>query len=81
MHKIVELTGYEGDVVWDTSKPDGQPRRKLDIGRARTEFGFEAEVGFDEGLRRTIAAYLASQGVAYEAAVLESNASLVQAAG
>ena len=81
VHKIVELTGYEGGVVWDTSKPDGQPRRKLDIERARTEFGFEAEVGFDEGLRRTIASYLASQGVAYEAAVLESNASLVQAAG
>src|SRR5439155_15962459 len=81
VHKIVELTGYEGGVVWDTSKPDGQPRRKLDIERALTEFGFEAEVGFDDGLRRTIAAYLASQGVAYQAAVLESNASPVQVAG
>jgi GDP-L-fucose synthase len=56
--KIVELTGYEGELVWDSTKPDGQPRRQLDTTRARERFGFEAQVGFDEGLRRTIDWYL-----------------------
>jgi GDP-L-fucose synthase len=54
---IVELSGFEGKIVWDTSKPDGQPRRSLDIRRAREEFGFEAQVPFEEGLRRTIEWY------------------------
>jgi GDP-L-fucose synthase len=54
---IVELSGFEGKIVWDTSKPDGQPRRSLDISRAREEFGFEARVPFEEGLRRTIEWY------------------------
>ncbi len=54
---IVRLTGYEGKVVWDTSKPNGQPRRMLDVSRARERFGFEAKVGLEEGLRRTIAWY------------------------
>lgn len=52
--KIVKLTGYEGEIVWDTSQPDGQPRRMLDTSRARERFGFEATTDFDEGLRRTI---------------------------
>jgi GDP-L-fucose synthase len=51
---IAELCGYEGDVVWDASKPDGQPRRMLDTSRAKALFGFEAQVGLEEGLRRTI---------------------------
>jgi GDP-L-fucose synthase len=51
---IVRLTGFGGAVNWDPGKPDGQPRRKLDVRRAREEFGFEAEVGLEEGLRRTI---------------------------
>ncbi len=51
---IVRLTGYQGGVVWDTSKPDGQPRRKLNVERARREFGFEAAVRLGEGLRETI---------------------------
>jgi GDP-L-fucose synthase len=51
---IAELTGYGGEVVWDVSQPDGQPRRSLDTSRAKREFGFEAEVGFREGLTRTI---------------------------
>ena len=54
---IVRLTHYTGDVVWDGSKPDGQPRRALDTSRARERFGFEARTDFDEGLRRTIAWY------------------------
>lgn len=54
-HKIRELTGFEGGIVWDTSKPDGQPRRMLDTSRARELFGFEAETALDEGLKETIA--------------------------
>ncbi len=52
--KIRLLVGCEGELVWDTSKPDGQPRRCLDVTRARELFGFQARMPFDEGLRRTI---------------------------
>lgn len=52
--KIKEMTGFTGRIVWDTSRPDGQPRRCLDTTRAKERFGFEAEMPFDEGLRRTI---------------------------
>jgi GDP-L-fucose synthase len=51
---IARLTGFSGKIVWDTSKPDGQPRRMLDTSRAEKEFGFVAKVSFEEGLRRTI---------------------------
>jgi GDP-L-fucose synthase len=54
---IVKLTGFEGDIAWDTSKPDGQPRRMLDTSRAEKEFGFKAKMPFEEGLRRTIKWY------------------------
>jgi GDP-L-fucose synthase len=54
---IAELTGFEGEIMWDSSKPDGQPRRCLDVSRAREEFGFEAKVDFREGLEKTIAWY------------------------
>jgi GDP-L-fucose synthase len=54
---IAELTGYEGEVVWDTSRPDGQPRRKLDTTRAEERFGFRAQTSFRDGLARTIAWY------------------------
>ena len=56
---INELTGYQGEIRWDTTKPDGQPRRCLDISRAHREFGFEAKMPFREGLKRTIAWYTA----------------------
>ncbi len=52
---IGELTGYRGEIRWDTSRPDGQPRRSLDTSRARERFGFEAAMPLEEGLRRTIA--------------------------
>lgn len=52
--KIAYLTGYKGDIHWDISKPDGQPRRALDISRARHAFGFSAGTNFDDGLRATI---------------------------
>ncbi len=48
------MIGFEGDIVWDTSKPDGQPRRCLETSRAVEFFGFRAEMDFDEGLQRTI---------------------------
>jgi GDP-L-fucose synthase len=51
---IGRLTGYEGEIVWDTSKPDGQPTRCLDVSRARELMGFDAQVGLEEGLRRTV---------------------------
>jgi GDP-L-fucose synthase len=51
---IRELTGYEGRLAWDTSRPNGQPRRSLDTSRAQREFGFQARTGFREGLERTI---------------------------
>ncbi|MEQ8191321.1 MAG: GDP-L-fucose synthase [Candidatus Eremiobacterota bacterium] len=54
---IVELTGYKGRIVWDSSKPDGQPRRSLDVQRAKEEFGFVAKKDFREGLRETIIWY------------------------
>jgi len=51
------LTGYEGKIVWDPTKPDGQPRRCLDVSRAKERFGFEARTSFDDGLKKTIAWY------------------------
>jgi GDP-L-fucose synthase len=52
--KIVKLTDFKGQIRWDPSKPDGQPRRWLDVSRAKKLFGFEAQMTFDEGLKRTI---------------------------
>jgi GDP-L-fucose synthase len=52
---VVRLTGFEGNLVWDTEKPNGQPRRGLDVSRAKEYFGWQAQVPFEEGMRRTIA--------------------------
>jgi GDP-L-fucose synthase len=52
--KIARMTGFEGELVWDISKPNGQPRRALDTSRAREKFGFEAQTDFDAGLEKTI---------------------------
>ncbi len=54
---IARLVGFEGRVVWDHSRPDGQPRRGLDTSRAQQEFGFKAQTSFEEGLKRTIEWY------------------------
>ncbi len=51
---VAHLTGFQGEVVWDTSKPNGQPRRALDVSRAKEYFGFQASMPFEQGLRRTI---------------------------
>jgi GDP-L-fucose synthase len=57
LETIVRLTGYSGRVVWDTSMPNGQPRRGLDTSRAEQYFGFKAHMSFEEGLRRTVEWY------------------------
>jgi len=54
---IARLTEFPGKIVWDASKPNGQPRRALDISRAEALFGFRAQMPFEEGLRRTIEWY------------------------
>jgi GDP-L-fucose synthase len=54
---IAKLSGFEGEIAWDASKPDGQPRRCLDTSRAKALFGFEAETRFEAGLERTIRWY------------------------
>lgn len=51
---VVKETGFKGEIKWDISKPNGQPRRKLDTKRAKNEFGFEAKTSFEDGLRETI---------------------------
>jgi GDP-L-fucose synthase len=51
---IKKLTGYEGGIIWDSTKPDGQPKRRLSVIRAKEEFGFESQIGFANGLKKTI---------------------------
>lgn len=57
LETIARLTGFSGQIVWDTSKPNGQPRRKLDVSRAQQRFGFVSHTPFEEGLRQTIQWY------------------------
>lgn len=56
---VARLVGFEGEIRWDTDKPNGQPRRKLDVSRAFDEFGFKSKTNFEDGLRKTIDWYLA----------------------
>jgi GDP-L-fucose synthase len=58
VEKVTEFTGFGGEIRWDSSRPDGQPRRRLDVSRAKAEFGFEAKMDFDEGLKKTIQWYV-----------------------
>jgi GDP-L-fucose synthase len=60
-HLIARLTGFEGKLVFDPSKPNGQPRRGLDVSRAEELFGFRAKMSFEDGLRRTIDWYIANR--------------------
>ena len=66
IRKLVEIiakyTGFKGETNWDTSKPDGQPRRGLDVSRAKKEFGFRARTSFEDGLKKTIDWYKNSIG-------------------
>ncbi|HXQ20689.1 MAG TPA: GDP-L-fucose synthase [Candidatus Acidoferrales bacterium] len=64
---IAQLTGFTGRIRWDATKPDGQPRRRLDVSRAEHEFGFRAQTPFLEGLRRTIDWYVGSTGLIADA--------------
>ena len=59
---IAHLTGFKGRIIWDTSKPNGQPRRRLDVTRAEQAFGFKAETSFEEGLKKTIEWYRDQKG-------------------
>jgi len=61
--KIAKITGFGGEIRWDSSKPDGQPRRRLDVSRAKKYFGFEAKTSFDEGLKATIDWYEANRNI------------------
>jgi len=58
---VARLCGFNGEIRWDTSRPNGQPRRKLDTGRALERFGFEAKIGFEAGLSETITWYRAAR--------------------
>jgi GDP-L-fucose synthase len=62
-HLIAAEIGFQGEIFWDTTKPDGQPRRALDTSRAAELFGFRARTDFGEGLKRTIEWYRATRGV------------------
>jgi GDP-L-fucose synthase len=56
--KIAEFSGFKGEIIWDSTKPDGQPRRCLDVSKAEKEFEFKAKTSFEEGLRKTIDWYI-----------------------
>jgi len=58
VYLIAELTGFNGEITWDITKPDGQPRRMLDTSKAEREFGFKAKTSFEEGLKKTIDWYV-----------------------
>jgi len=58
---VATATGFEGEIVWDATEPNGQPRRQLDVTRAKETFGFEAEVSFADGMARTVAWYRANR--------------------
>ena len=58
---IAKLTGFGGKIIWDSAKPDGQPRRMLDVTKAEKEFGFKAKTRFEEGLNKTIEWYISNQ--------------------
>lgn len=60
-NKIKNIIGFSGNIVWDNSKPDGQPRRCLDVTRAKNEFNFTVGADFNEGLKKTIEWYLKNE--------------------
>ena len=68
--RIAKAVGFKGRLAWDASKPNGQPRRRLDTTRARAQFGFDPQTPFDAGLQRTVEWYLASRAGSVASAVL-----------
>ncbi len=71
--KIVKLTGFKGQIRRDSTKPDGQPRRRLDTSRAKKYFGFEAKTSFDEGLKATIEWYRKNRQIKFDRRQLRGN--------
>ena len=67
VRKVAAASGFTGRIVFDTSKPNGQPRRQLDTRRAQERFGFRARTSFDEGLKQTVDWYLRSRGMSSSA--------------
>jgi len=61
VYLIKELAGFDGEVIWDETKPDGQPKRMLDVDKAKNEFGFVAKTGFEDGLKSTINWFIDNQ--------------------
>jgi GDP-L-fucose synthase len=61
---IARIVGFDGELVWDSSRPDGQPRRRVDASRAERELGWHAHTEFEDGLRRTVDWYLANRELA-----------------
>jgi GDP-L-fucose synthase len=61
---IARIVGFNGELVWDSSRPDGQPRRRVDASRAERELGWHAHTEFEDGLRRTVDWYLANRELA-----------------
>jgi GDP-L-fucose synthase len=59
---VARLCRFTGEIAWDRSKPDGQPRRMLDTSKALAEFGWKARIGFEEGLAETVAWFEAHRG-------------------
>jgi GDP-L-fucose synthase len=54
VYLIKDLVGYKGNIVWDSEKPDGQPKRKLDVSKAEQQFGFKSKINLEQGLQKTI---------------------------
>ncbi|MHC4708251.1 MAG: NAD-dependent epimerase/dehydratase family protein, partial [Planctomycetota bacterium] len=61
VQKIAKITGFQGQIHWDSSRPDGQPRRRLDTSKAKRLFGFQAKTDFDQGLKATIDWYVSQR--------------------
>jgi GDP-L-fucose synthase len=64
---IAQVVGFTGELVWDSTKPDGQPRRRVDAGRAERALGWTARMDFREGLKATVSWYLANRAIAEQA--------------
>ncbi|NJO00053.1 MAG: NAD-dependent epimerase/dehydratase family protein, partial [Anaerolineales bacterium] len=77
---IATLCGFHGRIVWDTTKPNGQPRRMLDTSRATQAFGFVPQVKFEEGLRRTVEWYLQQEAslIGVERVIIGAESSLIE---
>ena len=73
---VNEMVGYSGEVVWDASKPDGQPTRCLDVTRARELIGFESRVRLEEGLEKTVGWFREQSGAGEHALGTDAERSL-----